>query len=200
MANYPYTIVPKKLVEFLEHIQRAGVPTNRVNRDYLSSAGFKSSNDQTIISVLKFIGFLDSSSLPTEKYKAFRNTTTGPKVLAESIHSSYSSLFQMYPDAHQRDTEALRNFFSSHTTAGEEALSKMVSTFQSLCSIASFDKGAQPLSTETLEGPKQPRTPAPRGIESFVINIQLTLPATSDGKIYEEFFKAMKKHLLEGKE
>lgn len=198
MAEYPYTIAITSLTKFLESIPKTGEP-KKVTQEYLSAAGFKSSNDRQIISVLKFIGFLDSSGAPTDKYREFRNTTTGPTVLGKCIRSSYSDLFQMYPDANRRDTEALRNFFSTHSKAGDRALSAMVSTLQSLCSMAKFDGGEVSLSAAPEET-KQSRVLAPRGIESLVINIQLTLPATSDSKIYEEIFRAMKKHLLEGKE
>lgn len=199
MADYPYTLVPGNLTRFLGHIQRTGKP-KKVTREYLRSAGFTSSNDAQIISVLKFIDFLDSSGVPKENYTAFRSTSTGPQVLGQAIRSAYSELFDMYPNAQEQDIEALRNFFSTHTNAGERALSAMVSTFQSLCSKATFDVGPQVLSSGSPSETRQSRALAPRGIESFVINIQLTLPATGDSKIYEEIFKAMKKHLLEGKE
>lgn len=200
MAKYPYTLNPGNLAKFLERMRSAGVPP-KVTRDYLTQAGFKSSNDRAIINILKFIGFVDNSGTTTkDKYENFRNTNEGPKVLANSIRSSYSELFQMYPDAHQKDAEALRNFFSTHTKGGPNVLSAMVSTFKTLCSEAAFDTSAEVPSTEAPKQIRQSKTLTPKGIESLVINIQLTLPATSDGKIYEEFFKAMNKHLLEGKE
>lgn len=199
MANYPYTLNTGKLTGFLKHIQKASVP-DKVTQTYLSSAGFKSTNDRAIISVLKFIDFLDSTGTPTKKYEAFRNTTTGQQVLGQAIRSSYSELFSMYPDAQQKDTEALRNFFSTHSKAGDAALSAMVLTFKSLCSMASFDEVVQPVTPRVPSETKQPSTLVSRGIESLTINIQLTLPATSDSKIYEDIFKAMKKHLVEGNE
>lgn len=200
MANYPYTLNTRKLTEFLKHIQKASVPEEKVTHKYLSSAGFRSTNDRRIIPVLKFIDFLDSSGVPTEKYRAFRNTATGPQILGQAIRSAYSDLFNLYPDAQQKDTEALRNFFSTHSQASEAVLSAMVLTFRGLCGMARFDVSEQAPLQELPSEARQQRLSAPRGIESLVINIQLTLPATSDSKIYEEIFRAMKKHLLEGKE
>lgn len=196
MAQYPYVLVLKKLRDFMKHIQIAGVPS-KVTLSYIKSAGFKSSNDERIPPVLRFIGFLDSSGTPTDAYKKYRNKAEAPVILGNAIREAYADLFKLYPDAYQKDSEALRNFFSSHTTAGERTLSAMVSTFQTLCSEAKFEI-PEVFTTEPLAAP----TPTPAvaseklGLQSLTINLQLTLPETTNSSVYEEIFKAMKKYLL----
>ncbi len=56
-----YVTVPKNLVLFLQKMRSAGVP-QRVTFEFLKTLGLKSSNDRSIITVLKAIGFLDAST------------------------------------------------------------------------------------------------------------------------------------------
>ena len=93
MAEYPYILVTGKLRNFMKHVQTAGVPS-KVTKNYLMTAGFKSSNDQRMLPVLKFIGFLDSAGVPTETYKKFRNKAEAPVVLGNAIREAYADLFK----------------------------------------------------------------------------------------------------------
>jgi hypothetical protein len=81
----------------------------------------------------------------------------------------------------------------------------IVSTFKSLAELADFEADApEPAAAETDE-PGTPRSgPAFRSVAATAegtapavnINIQLQLPATEDGAIYEKLFAALKKHLF----
>ena len=195
MAEYPYVLVLKKLRDFMKHIQTAGVPP-KVTLNYIKAAGFKSSNDERIPVVLRFIGFIDSAGTPTEAYKKYRDKAKAPIVLGNAIREAYAELFKMYPDAYQKDSEALRNFFSGYTTAGERVLSAIVSTFQTLCSDASFEIPEAVHKEPTAPTPPPPAVSKTLGIQSLTINLQLTLPETTNSKVYEEIFKAMRTYLL----
>ena len=68
VASYPYTQVPGKLRQLLDKIRQIGVPP-KATTQWLKTVGFKSSNDATMLSVLKFIGFADpSSGAPTSRW------------------------------------------------------------------------------------------------------------------------------------
>jgi len=71
-----------------------------------------------------------------------------------------------------------------------------VSTFRTLCTDASFDIPEAVLPVPSTTEPSQPSSSKPIGLESLTINIQLTLPETTNSSVYEEIFKAMKKYLL----
>ncbi len=195
MAEYSYVLVPNKLQEFMRHIQGAGIPP-KVNRGYLPTAGFKSSNDLKIISVLKAIGFIDNGGVPTEKYKRYRDKGNAPAVLASAIKEAYSDLFEMYPSAYAKDPDALRNYFARKTEAGQRVISAMVSTFQALCSIAKFDIIESVSDEQVLPNTALPDTKIISGLQSITINIQLTLPETTNSTVYDEIFKAMRKYLI----
>jgi hypothetical protein len=195
MVEYPYVLVLKKLRAFMKHIQTAGVPP-KVTLNYIKAAGFKSSNDERIPAVLRFIGFIDSAGTPTEAYKKYRNKAKAPVVLGSAIREAYAELFKMFPDAYQKDSEALRNFFSGYTTAGERVLSAIVSTFQALCAEAKFDTLEAVVGEEEAATPPPPLVSKTFGLQSLTINLQLTLPETTNSTVYKEIFKAMKEYLL----
>jgi len=201
MANAPYTPNTTAIPRFLTLIQSAGVPP-KVSQDYLKSVGFKSSNDRYLIPILKALGFLDQSGTPTERWRAYRDKGRAKGVLAAAITEAYSSLFETYPDAFRRDNEALRNYFSTHSSnLNDSTLQLVVRTFKTLCESADFESPAA--AEEILERvvvkdkeivPRQNRQE--HGSLTVNINIQLQLPATDDATIYEKLFEAMNKTIL----
>ncbi|HET9306969.1 MAG TPA: DUF5343 domain-containing protein [Candidatus Sulfotelmatobacter sp.] len=206
--TYTYHVNPANVKKFLEHIQTAGVPSSKVTFQYISSVGFKSSNDRSILTILKAIGFVDSSGMPTDVWRAYRNKSQSKKVLAAALRKAYGTLFSTYPDANRKDNEALRNFFSSHTDVGEGALGYMVRTFKQLADMADFESPAEKLPEVEIEEEEQKQveksdavvkrkvvTTTPNGM-TVNINIQLQIPATDKADVYDSFFAAMKKHLL----
>jgi len=143
MADFPYTMVTGNLKRFFSHIQSAGVP-EKVITQYLGKVGFKSKNDRQIIPILKFIGFLDGSSVPTHLWLSYRDKVSAPKVVSGAVRKAYSDLFNTFPDAHRKDNEALRNYFSAHTKVGEKALGGIVGTFKALCELGDFEGTPMP--------------------------------------------------------
>lgn len=207
--TYTYHPNPANLKKFLDHVRGAGVPP-KVTFQYINSVGFKSSNDRAILTVLKAIGFVDNSGVPTQAWQAYRNKSQSKVVMAAALRKGYSTLFTTYPDAQRKDNEALRNFFSSHTSVGEVALGYMVRTFKTLAEMADFEASAESVDTVASEQEQSGRDEG-EGEATVVarrqhragaagmtvnINIQLQIPATDRADIYDSFFQAMKKHLL----
>ncbi len=139
MVNYTYTHKTGSLKKFLEKIPLLGIP-DRVSSKYIYSLGFKSTNDRSIIPILKSLKFLDGSGTPTERYKKYRDKTVSKIVLGAAIQEMYSALFKMYPNAAESGNVELENFFSTNTGLGEKAVKSMVNTFKALCSMATFDR------------------------------------------------------------
>lgn len=206
MAMFPYTVVPKSLRPLLNHIQGAGVPP-KVTQQYLAATGFKSTNDRAMIGVLKFIGFTDGAGAPTEVWRKFRSKASGGVVLANAIKSAYKSLFETYPNANERPNSVVRDFMSSHSSAGDRVLDAMVGTFKALCEAAKFEGAsdsnddlneAEPENADTKvkEKPVKHRAVGVEASPQIIVNVQLVVPATDDPAIYDSFFDAMKRHLL----
>lgn len=198
MAKFPYSPTPQRVADFLTKIRTIRVP-EKVTAKYMASIGFKSSNDRMTSSILKCLGFLDSSAVPTERWQGYRNKQQAPAVLALGIREAYSDLFDVYPDAYRKDDEALRDFFSSTTDASENVVGLTVRTFKMLSELADFGAlaGEAVVTGERLVPGPIPEVTAPpaQGI-TVNVNIQLSLPATKDGSIYDLLFESLKKHLL----
>jgi len=207
VAEYPYTMNSGGIPKFLKHIKESGVPT-KVTVKYLISVGFASSNDRNLVSVLKGIGFLDASSAPTNLWKRYRGAEDGV-VLADAIRAGYPDLFDTYPDAQLKDDVAITNYIKGHTEYAARTVGFVVKTFKALCAAADFTRDStapatvqDPQSHVTEQAPvptASVRTAAVTSTQAAVVNINiaLTLPPSDDGKVYEAFFAAMKKHLLE---
>jgi hypothetical protein len=203
-AEFIYTTTPSKIPPFFEKLRAAGKP-EKVTLKTIESLGFKSTNDRALLPILKGLGFVDGSGTPTQRWAAFRSNHK--VALAEGIREHYAKLFSLYPDAYQKDNEALHSFFSSHTSVGEVALKYMIGTFKTLCSLSAFDQqpsAASPIAATTALGTpaavahSQPVVTSTPGW-TVNINVQLTLPENADSKTFDEFFKAMKKSLLDEK-
>jgi len=92
--SYTYTNKVGTLKEFLEKIKSKAIRVpEKVNRDYLKSLGYKSSNDFTIIRVLKSINFIDASNVSTQNLKDFR--VNSGEIMARALKKTYSELFKI---------------------------------------------------------------------------------------------------------
>jgi len=198
-AEYPYTLATDALREFLGKLKKAGKP-DKINKQYLASLGYTSSNHRAMPGVLRFIGLIDKDGNPTDKYQALRDNQRGPAMLAGFVRDAYSELFKVYPDAQRRDDEALTTFFRAHTDLGDRALSAIVGTFQVLCQFAAFDDDAEAEEKPvTPKAPEPQRMPAPAVTTSPIVvnvNLQLELPSTSDPEVYKALFSAMAEHIF----
>ena len=192
MAEYPYIISTSKIKPFFEHIQRAGIPS-KVKQQYLNSVGFKSSNDRSPITIAKFLGFIDAGNSPSARWREYRNRQSAPRIMADALKEAYAELSRVYPDAHQKDNEALRNFIGAQTSLGQRAIGAAIAAFKTLCELADFDVEAaeEVVSEEVRQPPSDKRSllearRAATGV-GINLNIQLQLPATDDASIYPTF-------------
>lgn len=206
-AEFIYTPNPAKIRPFLEKIRGAGKP-DKVTLKTIQSLGFKSNNDRGLLPVIKALGLVDGSGVPTTRWSEFRSDSKG--ALAAGIREHYAKLFALYPDAFQKDTEALNSFFSSHTSVSTGTLKFIISTFKTLCSLADF--AAESVSVAPMPLPSAAGTVGTPAVVTHSkaivsadpgvtvnINVQLTLPENADAKAFDDFFKAMRTHLLNGK-
>lgn len=133
--EYPYVHATQKLADFFENTMlNTGVPS-RVTNEWLASLGYTSSNDRAIRRVLRFLGFIDETGVPTALWRQYRGGQYH-KVLADAIRNAYDDLYTVYPQADRRTSEELANFFRARSNGGNEVISKMVATFQTLCRVA----------------------------------------------------------------
>lgn len=206
MSDVVYTTVPGKISNLLTKVKEVGVPP-KVTHAWLKTIGFTSSNDGSLVGVLRIAGLIDASGLPTKRWTQFRGAN-GKAVLGEGIRQGYSELYSVYPDAHNRSSTELEHVFSSSSKAGKQAIGKAVSTFKNLCAEAEFVEGAVKgevhFKSETLHAPVadvgavQP-TAGSQGSPSLHIDVQVHVSAEASAEQIDQIFASMAKHLY-GKE
>jgi len=120
--------------------------------------------------------------------------------MANALRKAYSELFEIYPEAYNKDDKSLKDFFAPTTEAGEAVVVQTAATFKILCSFADFKAAPEEgeRKREKIEEKIEERRPMPQipaGV-TINLNIQLALPATDDATVYDKIFKALKENLL----
>lgn len=203
MVDYAYTTVTGKIKQLLEKVRTVGIPP-KVNLAWLKAIGFTSSNDKTLPGVLKFIGFIDQSGIPTATWTAYRGARHRA-VLGEAIRKGYADLFALYPDANTRSNTDLTHVFSTSSSAGAQVVSKTVATFKALVDEADFSASGESAETTMLAGPLHvpaapaapaaPKAPTSQSGPEVHIDIQIHISPESTAEQIDKIFESMAKHL-----
>lgn len=206
MAEFNYTTVPGKIRPLLDKMRQVGVPP-KASVQWLKTIGFTSSNDTTLLVILKTVGLADSSGVPTSTWTHFRGTHHR-KVLGEAIRIGYAELFAVYPDAWQRSNTELEHVFSTSSSAGKQVITKTVGTFKALCECAEFAEQTtlgMPSGQVHMPVASQPATPAQQNPSanyspSVHIDIQIHISPEASGDQIDQIFKSMAKHLYSSRD
>jgi Family of unknown function (DUF5343) len=202
MTDVVYTTVPGKIGSLLTKIRSVGVPT-KVTNGWLKTIGFTSSNDGSLIGVLKVVNLIDQSGVPTPTWSQYRGANH-KEILGQAIRDGYSELYAVYPNAHEHPNIDLENVFSTSTKGGKQVISKIVSTFRGLADQATFDATdaenlnikADALHVPVGQAPSKSAaapTGAPR--PSLHIDLQVHISPDSTPEQIEQIFASMAKHL-----
>lgn len=201
MVDFAYTNVTGKIPVLLQKIRTVGVPP-KVSTPWLKTIGFTSSNDRTLVGVLRFIGFIDGSDVPTPTWNAYRGANYR-EVLGEAIRKGYADLFAVYPDAESRSNTELTHVFSTSSSGGAQVIGRLVATFKALVEQADFpDSGsgaeasmsAGPLHVPPVPGGRA-NPPALPGGPALHIDIQIHISPESSAQQIDKIFESMAKHL-----
>ena len=202
MADYPYTTVTGKIKPLLSKNREVGVP-KKASLQWLKTIGFKSSNDASLLTVLRFIGLIDGSGTPSETWKKYRGAHHG-QVLASAIRQGYSELFAVYPDANARSATEIEHVISTTSSAGKQAITKTVRTFQNLSAEADFTAAGDVTPPPTPGAAAAPAAhtvgvvsavPAGSGSPSLHIDIQVHISPDASPEQIDKIFESMAKHL-----
>lgn len=216
-----YLVTTKNLNSFFNSLITAKAP-DVFTQKFLENLEFKSTNDRLYIGLLKGLGFLDATAVPTERYFKYLDQTQSKKILAESIREAYSDLFAVNVNANELTVVEVRNKLKTLTQGKNSGLviNLMANTFKALVDYAEWsnesgkiDKKAKaipiPLKTVKEESDiAQPPTPAIDDYDEEEIpndlikktqlhyNIQIHLPESRDQAVYDAFFISLRKHLF----
>jgi hypothetical protein len=204
-----YLTSTKNLGAILTAIQQAQAP-RQFSVTFLNNLGFKGNADRLVIGVLKSLGFLEPSGVPTQRYFEFLDQTQSDRILAEGLREAYADLFELNVSANSMTRDEVKNKLKTLTQGqfSDDVLGKMASTFVAFAAHADFDavEAAQP-PTADRAAPEEPLGQPPRVIErqsvpharsplDLVYNIELVLPESRDPAVYDALFRSLKAHLF----
>jgi hypothetical protein len=199
-----YMTSVKNLPDILKRI-REGTAPDKFTVAHLKGLGFKSSNDQSVIPLLKAIGFLQEDGKPKKRYHDYRDSSRSRAVMAEALRDAYGDLFHIKEKLTESDKAAIEGKFKSTHNASDRVAAEQARTFLALLKLADLDapSGASPtVEKEPPASHQEPRVPEPAvkvehaHLGGLHYNIQIHLPATKDTEVFNAIFKALKEHLV----
>lgn len=213
-----YLTSAKNTPAIFQAIQAAQAP-DRFTQKFLEGLGFPSTNDRALINVLKALGLLDESGVPTRRYHEYLDQTQSDVILAQGIREAYADLFRINRNAQTMSQTDVKNKMKtlSEGSYTDRVLTQMALTFTTLVKLADFT--AAPPSPESPDVPTPPMTPeetppaelpneqrpparnavtlpgvAELGL-GLTYQINIVLPESRDQAVYDAFFKALREHL-----
>ena len=204
MTDYPYAQTKKSLKGVLDKIPEVSVP-KVADKAWLASLGFTNSNDHAVISVLRFLGFVDKAGRPTERWQSFRNGGNSGSEMASALRNGYAKLFKVYPNAEAMSRTDLHSFFAAGLDAGTQVINRRVTTFKTLTDYADFEADAQKRQINAENGKVEVQqngrglVQKPEDLESEMptlhIDIQVHIAADAPESQIDKIFESMAKHL-----
>jgi len=195
-----------KIPQYFDTLLTARAP-EKFTVKFFSDLSFTSSNDRQFINVLKSIGFLDDSGVPTERYFKFLDQSCSKQMVAEGVKEAYIDLFNLNVSANTLTQAEVEGKFKTLTNGSKAAatITQMAKTFTALCGYA--DWSATSVAIEPVTAVSQPEqiapvvsltAPAKEGHSAgfdLNYNIHIHLPATRDQSVYDALFASLAKHI-----
>ncbi len=217
-----YLITTKNLDSFLNSLLTARAP-EVFTQKFLESLEFKSTNDRLFIAMLKGLGFLDQTAVPTERYFKFLDQTQSKQILAEAIREAYEDLFSVNTKAQELSQQEVKSKLKTLTQGkpSDKVLGLMATTFKALVDYAEWGTSSNPKPSNTKKPEeesteKKTQSPKPEEVvttppeegkkvlrdaiktidHQLHYNIQIHLPESRDQAVYDAIFKSLKNHLF----
>ena len=177
-----------------------GAPPSKFTLAHLKGIGFKSSNDEGVLPLLKDLGLLAADGTPTKRYQDYRDRTRSKLILGQAIKEAYEDLFHINEKLGDADRQAIEGRFKSVHNSTDSVASRQAMTFLALLKLADT----------TGSHKAQPPTPVEKAPEQEVVkqgglplsfgglryNIEIHLPATKEVEVYNAIFKSLREHLI----
>lgn len=213
--SLPYLATNKNVPILFEKISSAKVPEAFTQAFLHTTLGLKGSNDRALIPLLRSLGFLDQSNVPTSSYRVLKGD--GAKAaIASGVRLGYASLFDADQNANKLSPEKLKSLVAQVAGTDDGATSRISNTFVALAKCADFDAEPTPTKSAKNSNDELPEiddeielNDAPLKIRDsgiaakkssagslrteFHYNIQVHLPSNSSEETYLNIFNALRK-------
>lgn len=176
---------------------------------HLRSIGFKSSNDQGVLAVMKELGFLADDGTPLQRYHDYRDQSRSKSVMAQALRESYEGMFHISERPTDGDRASIEGKFKSEHNVSDVVAQRQAATFLALLQLADLDaedpgasgdeasrpKGNQSVVNDQNGVGQKEQAKTPPNV-SLRYNVEVHLPATKDIEVYNAIFKSLREHLL----
>ncbi len=208
MLGSRYMQSTKNLPAIMKKIVDGAAPT-KFTLAHLRSLGFKSSYDNSVIPVLKEIGFLADDGTPLDRYHAYRDTSRSKAVMAEALRETYSDLFLINENLTASDKAAIQGRFKSEHNVSDRVAKEQANTFLALLKLADLNADSQSTRHSIVETKASDNDDGETGKDDVAYsrmrvgdvglryNIEIHLPATKDVDVFNAIFKSLKEHIIE---
>lgn len=201
-----------KLKEFFEKIKSVARPPKADNK-WLTSLGFEAKNYYQYLQILERIGFVDSTRQSTKRWERYQVDATSKHAMTEGLREGFDILWQTYTDTPKQTKENLTKVFQVKLNVNEPTAQRAYTTFEILSEFADFTS-LEKKSTVPIDPDLEPSSPqkgqplvtiSPDQMSALIqqkrelgvnINIQVTLPETTEAEVYDQIFAALKKHFF----
>ncbi|MCG3122827.1 MAG: hypothetical protein GIKADHBN_01230 [Phycisphaerales bacterium] len=209
MLTGRYMTSVKNVPAVMKAIQDGAAPP-KFTIEHLKGIGFPSSNDRTIIPMLKDLKFLGGDGTPLQRYHDYRDRTRAKAVMAEALREAYQDLFQINERPSEQQRAAIEGKFKAVHNVEDNIAELQARTFFAFLKLADLDaaagsgipKPSAPKAEEEGAGDSAESTlPTkqrhPLSSVGLRYNIEVHLPATKDVEVYNAIFKSLKEHLID---
>jgi len=200
MSELPYFYTVSNISKYFNKIHDAETPEKFDSTFLKEVLGFRSGNDQKLITVLKDMEFLDPSGIPLKRYKDFRAESFPSKSLGEGIKTAYQQLFSRNVNANLAPVDEIKGYVVSITgKSSDNTVVRLInSSYNELKKLADFKKTEEKGLTDQ-EKKNLPAKYEPTSKEldmKLSYTIVLNLPATTTKEVYDTLFASLKENLL----
>lgn len=213
--SLPYLATNKNISTLFEKISSAKIPEVFTHSFLQTTIGLKGTNDRSLIPLLKSLGFLDQSNIPTQSYRLLKGHNAKPAI-AQGIKLAYGQLFDADQTANKLSPEKLKSLVAQVAGTDDGATSPICNTFLALVKSADFEtdvvngngvKNVDQDGTESDESEVESEPAARKRDDGnlykkpssgnlrpeFHYNIQVHLPSNSSEETYLNIFNALRK-------
>ncbi len=183
---FPYTTEPQALKRLLVEIPRRPKPP-KMNLETLKGWKVSSSNGaSTVLRVMKQIGLLQDSLVPTDQYAAFMLPATGSAALGHLLRQAYRVLFENSLAPQTAPSDELKTLFNVHSGGGEDAMRLQIQTFKILADFASFtgEKTSQ-AAAPNMDGAQIGTETNGSNLPPIQVDLHIHLPENKSTRDYE---------------
>jgi hypothetical protein len=198
-VSLPYLASNKNLPALFDKIGSAKVP-DAFNHEFLQTTiGLKGSNDRSMISLLRYMGFIDQSNVPTAAYRLLKGDKESRKIAwGEGVVRAYRPLFDADHEAYKQGPEKIKGLIAQVAGTDDDATGRIAATFLALVKLGEF--AAKPAGEKEIPADEEesadepPKNNTPKGLRTeFQYVIQVQLPSNGTEETYLNIFNAIRK-------